>query len=69
MKERDSFFFIGWPLALGILGFIWCLIGEILKSTSTTLHLISGILTLVCLIVSGVFFLLYKLNKNKIKDE
>ena len=64
MKKKDLKFFFGWSLALFLATFIWCLVGELMKSSSSILHIISGVL---CAIggVSSLIFGLMMIKKNE----
>ncbi len=64
MKKKDYKFFFGWSLALFIATFIWCLVGELMNTSSFALHIISGVLC----VIGGLSALIFGLMMLK-KDE
>lgn len=64
MKKKDIKFFFGWSLALFIATFVWCLIGELMNTSSFGLHIASGVLCT----IGGLSALVFGLTLLK-KDE
>lgn len=68
MKKSDYKFFFGWGIALFIATFVWCLIGELTHTTSSGLHIASGVVCAVCFIASSILLVIYIVKRRKIKE-